>query len=571
MAKTKRSKLVIGLDFGTTFSGYYCNLAWDSEHIADNGSIAWALKGSSTDLEVIQEWPGKGNSTSQKAPTIISYENDEIRWGYEVNDMKAAIRGVKLLLDSSQVVRWVPAAESERLISDLRKEPVNIAGDYMRKMVSHIADVLDRRGMGDLLNTLDVQYVLTTPGVWSDKAKDLTMHAAHLAGIRNSQLTLLSEPEAAAVYSIRAIQPNSMAKGDCFIVCDAGGGTVDLITYRITRTEPLRMEEVTKGTGEVCGSVMLDERFEEYIIQTMGRKKYKGLSDSTKRVAMQRWQNDIKHHYSGPQDEVEDLDIGYVIPLPGMENGLHYMESAHVQAIFDPIVTQIEALISTQNDIVNTAGCSAKAIILVGGLGASQYLYKRLKRRFQGTHIMQPPNAWSAVVRGAVYRGLEGNQVVNRKARCHYGVTHRSGFIPGLHDLKDRVWNDYEEKWQARKQMKWYIIKGQSISEDKPISFGWNRSVAKNSSMKFTDHLMFCMTENAPTSRGPDKDVFQLCELETDLSKIPKELFTKRKNSKGVEYFNVHYNLTLKAASASLIFELQFNGMSYGTIRARYV
>ncbi|KAJ5771670.1 hypothetical protein N7520_002199 [Penicillium odoratum] len=569
MAETKKPKLVIGLDFGTTFSGYSYNLAWDSVRIADNGSIAWAFVGCNVDVEVIQEWPGKGNSTSQKALTLISYVNDKIRWGYEVNDMKAAIRGVKLLLDPSQVVRWLPAAESEHLISDLRKEPVDVAGDYMKRMVSHIANIIDRRGLGDLLKTLNIQYVLTTPGVWSDKAKDLTMQAAHLAGIQSSHLSLLSEPEAAAVYTIRAIQPNSMAKGDCFIVCDAGGGTVDLITYRITQTEPLRMEEVTEGTGEVCGSVMLDERFEEYLIQTMGRKNYKELSNSTKRVVMQRWQNDIKHHYSGPQDEDEDLDMGYVIPLPGIENGIHYMESAHVQEIFDPVVTQIEALISTQNDIVNAAGRPAKAIILVGGLGASEYLYKRLKLRFHGTQIMQPPNAWSAVVRGAVYRGLEGNQVVDRKARCHYGVNYSCRFDPVLHDLKDRYWCCYEEKWMANNLMTWYIRKGQSISEDKPISFPFYRSVAMNSSMKFTDELMFCMTENAPKGLGPD--VFPLCKLETDLSKISKELFIKRKNSTGIDYYDIRFNLILTAASASWIFESEFNGMNYGTVRAMYV
>lgn len=37
------------------------------------------------------------------------------------------------------------------------------------------------------------------------------MQAAHLAGIPAANLTLLSEPEAAAVYAIRTIQPNTIA------------------------------------------------------------------------------------------------------------------------------------------------------------------------------------------------------------------------------------------------------------------------------------------------------------------------------------------------------------------------
>ncbi|KAJ5640148.1 uncharacterized protein N7484_008010 [Penicillium longicatenatum] len=434
MENDKRLKLFIGLDFGTTFSG-----------------VAWALEGrKGDDVEVIQEWPGKGNSTSQKVPTLISYHNDGFQWGYQIDDMKTAIRGVKLLLHDGQPVRYVPAANSKRAINKLKKKPVDVASDYMKSIVSHAKVILDRRGMGVLLGTLDIQYNLTIPGVWSDKAKDLTTQAACFAGIPRNNLTLLSEPEAAAVYAIRAIQPNTMAKGDCFIVCDAGGGTVDLISYQITQTEPVRMKEVTEGSGEVCGSVILDGLFEDYLIKALGAKTYKGMSDATKRVAMQRWQNDIKPHYAGLEDEEGDLDLGYIIPIPGMPNGILYMENEHVKAIFDHVVARIEGLIASQKESIQKAGLSTKAIILVGGFGASEYVYKRVKGRFEGTDIMQPLNAWSAVVRGAVYRGLEGNQVGNRKARCHYGTCHHGHFSRLIHDDKDRVWSDVQEKWGIR-------------------------------------------------------------------------------------------------------------------------
>jgi hypothetical protein len=35
-------------------------------------------------------------------------------------------------------------------------------------------------------------------------------------------LKLISEPEAAAVYTLKAIQPNNLSVGDNFVVCDAG-------------------------------------------------------------------------------------------------------------------------------------------------------------------------------------------------------------------------------------------------------------------------------------------------------------------------------------------------------------
>ena len=57
----------------------------------------------------------------------------------------------------------------------------------------------------------------------SDSAKDATLKAAEKAGMGNRHdLKLISEPEAAAVYTLKAIQPNHLKTGDNFIVCDAG-------------------------------------------------------------------------------------------------------------------------------------------------------------------------------------------------------------------------------------------------------------------------------------------------------------------------------------------------------------
>lgn len=68
-----------------------------------------------------------------------------------------------------------------------------------------------------------VQFVLTVPAVWSDSAKDATLKAAEKAGMgKRHELQLISEPEAAAVYTLKAIQPNHLKIGDNFIVCDAG-------------------------------------------------------------------------------------------------------------------------------------------------------------------------------------------------------------------------------------------------------------------------------------------------------------------------------------------------------------
>lgn len=61
------------------------------------------------------------------------------------------------------------------------------------------------------LKILDLRFTLTVPAVWSDTAKDRTLNAAIQADIRPQDITLVSEPEAAALYTLRSIQSNSMA------------------------------------------------------------------------------------------------------------------------------------------------------------------------------------------------------------------------------------------------------------------------------------------------------------------------------------------------------------------------
>lgn len=71
-----------------------------------------------------------------------------------------------------------------------------------------------------------------------------------MAGL--SPATLIKEPEAAALYTIRS-HDFALNVGDAFVICDAGGGTVDLISYKVMELSPsLKLKELVPGTGTSC-------------------------------------------------------------------------------------------------------------------------------------------------------------------------------------------------------------------------------------------------------------------------------------------------------------------------------
>lgn len=72
------------------------------------------------------------------------------------------------------------------------------------------------------------------------------------------------------------------------MICDAGGRTVDLISYTITKLKPiLGVEEAAPGTGSLCGSSYLNLRFEDFLLCEPGDED--GSDDEMMTEALERF------------------------------------------------------------------------------------------------------------------------------------------------------------------------------------------------------------------------------------------------------------------------------------------
>ena len=115
------------------------------------------------------------------------------------------------------------------------------------------------------------------------------------------------------------------------------------------------------------------------------------------------------------------------------------MSPSEMNSIFEPVITKVIKLVSAQ--ILSTKK-KVSAVLLVGGFGQNNYLKERLRMTLgKSILVLQPPNAWTAVVRGAVMLGLAraipklaAVGLVSRAARKHYGVELRVEFDPEKHE-----------------------------------------------------------------------------------------------------------------------------------------
>ena len=431
-------------------------------------------------------------------PTEISYDFQDhgapaqkpiVKWGFQFRPEESRLRCIKLFLDRSQKLPfYVSPLETAAQLKKYSKNVVDAVSDYLTQVHNHTIETLTRRYGESFMSSTKVEYVLTCPAVWSDAAKNTTLQAAERAGMgAKTEIQMISEPEAAAVYTLKAIQPNHLSAGDNFIVCDAGGGTVDLIAYKIISMRPLRVEESAVGTGGLCGSAFLNYRFEEHVKERLGASRFEQLKTKKAKswqMGLKYWEEDIKRNFN----EAEHAEVNVPIPgLPddeeaGLDSGFLSLTADQVKEIFEPVVKEVCDLVQGQVDVIRQRGSIVSGIVLVGGFGQSNYLFTRLKTHFntnapppyseRPTHaqtlamdvhgsleVMQPVNAWTAVVRGAVVRGLEGSMVVSRKARMHYGTSYATVYDEDKHRVSERYWSPLWERWMVSDRMQWHIAK----------------------------------------------------------------------------------------------------------------
>jgi molecular chaperone DnaK (HSP70) len=228
--------LVIAIDFGTTYSGIAYRLLTPEEKKSPN----LTPEAIERDIRVISEWPGRETHWNEKGPTVLSYrENGEISgWGHKAKGNHVRIAHFKLGLqnvtDHYQELHSQMSALGGFLgnpdwhhPSLPLKKAVDFAADFLTCLRKYAKEHLSSNAMiQPLLGGSKVSYVITVPAIWTDRAKALTRKAATRAGIPDSNLIFIAEPEAAALFCATISKEVDLKAGDKFVVCDAGGGTV---------------------------------------------------------------------------------------------------------------------------------------------------------------------------------------------------------------------------------------------------------------------------------------------------------------------------------------------------------
>lgn len=105
-----------------------------------------------------------------------------------------------------------PAVRASKRLTELGIEPVTVVEDFLKGVRQVTLDAIRNTFGKEMVEMNDLEWILSVPAIWSDSAKDLMVKAARGAGFGRhwKDFYLVGEPEAAAAYTLKAIQSHGL-------------------------------------------------------------------------------------------------------------------------------------------------------------------------------------------------------------------------------------------------------------------------------------------------------------------------------------------------------------------------
>ncbi|KAI1002857.1 hypothetical protein K3495_g5344 [Podosphaera aphanis] len=546
-AGRSKAQLIVGIDFGTTFSGVAFAFATNTEAKED----------------IITEWPGAGSYTKQKIPTVLYYDQYQkvVGWGPDIADALAPTGYPK---PGVQKVEWFKLQlmlSGNTYIDPINLPPlppgkseIDVAADYLFKLRQAMRSQLQKT-LGEVFNREErnIRYYLTVPAIWNDAGKAATRAAAIQAGFlrdeNDNRLTLITEPEAAALFCSKAGLLN-LKVHDAVLIVDCGGGTVDLIAYEVEEESPFTVSECTAGSGDSCGSTALNRNFSNILRTKIRKMKLPDGSKTAGRVyakCIMDFENRIKADFrNNNQKWAVDVGIEAEFPEAGIEEGYMTFTNEEILQCFEPVVNRILELVRNQIIAIQAQNRVLQNVLVVGGFGASEYLFQQIKLhvppQFQ-SKVVRPMDSVAAIVKGAVTAGITERVVTSRVARRHYLMATLQPFKEGHHPEAYRVPSlDGKDRCKFTRQI--FVQKGQRVKIGEPVKVSFFRQVAPGATLMYEDILYACDDDVCP-EYTKDPRVKEVVTLTSDLSRKNLEKDFERMDTPQGTFYRVYFDIYL--------------------------
>ncbi|KAG8938456.1 hypothetical protein FRC03_007230 [Tulasnella sp. 419] len=268
-----------------------------------------------------------------------------------------------------------------------------IMADFLRYMVDlvykHFRETMDvdEKTWEGVKNR--ITYILNYSNGWNTFQHFLMRNAAILAEIVPSsdeakrRIKFVSEGEASLHWCIKnRVGLRKLSVGNQFIVVDAGGGTIDISSFKCVGTDHLEFEESSIPECHLQGSAFVTQAFREYVQAKLEGSSF-GTPETIDRIVGNFEQQAMRTFKDRNEDMIvqfgryQDNDPGF-----GINAGQLLVPGKEMAQCFELACNAIVA--SVKAKVV--PDCKA-ILVLVGGFSRNEYLFKEVRSRLHELDI----------------------------------------------------------------------------------------------------------------------------------------------------------------------------------------
>ncbi|KAK7415470.1 hypothetical protein QQZ08_012337 [Neonectria magnoliae] len=372
----------IGIDFGTTFLGLSCLI----------GNVAWSHP-------ITLSWSG---GYQIKFPSKVTSSGGNILCGLMIPEGERSIEWFKLALLyrddlDREIVQSPLFAQYENFRHEIGFRVDEATTNFFRNMWEDFF----RQFLPEHRNeTYEYFLTIAVPARWPRYAFDSIRKAINNSGIAadlRENCRFVTQPEATILGVIdapaRVLSPGDymygpdIQAGDTMLVCDCGGGTVDLGGYLVSSLNPFVVNECIPTTCSFNGSLKLDDRFMALLenkvnnipthVRFNSRKKRCFRSFSEK-----HWEFDMKRNFGGEQSVwTYEVPSNWLDSAAKNDRPQLRFTNEELAAVFEPVLN-IAQLVEVQiHDINMKMGKPPKYVLVAGGFGLILYLQRAIYER----------------------------------------------------------------------------------------------------------------------------------------------------------------------------------------------
>ena len=411
----EKNKIIIGLDFGSTQSGYqiFNNSIIDFE----NGKII------TTEL-IFDSYFKKGLSIGIKAK---NYPKKNIE-----SEKKLYFTKFKRNLDPKNKNNM---ANSTIPIGGQLENDIVIK-EFLILMKEHI---IENVGGINYLNIKDIKWILTVPPLLDENAKNKMRELAIKAEMRNVEIALEPEVASLAIFYEKNIGEELLKPKNTFLLVDMGGLTVDFTAMKIL-DENHNLEQLLEPVSYTFGSNFINDEIINIIETVYGKEKL----DKVKKENYDKWEETLEE-IEKKKKEIDDNEAksfnliikfndkrcgtlsdnckftynGTEIPYTSTSINIpNHLILKIINDLGNKILKKIKQKISETKEDINY-------IILTGGFSNNIILRKKIKNSLENSAsdliFLNEPE--KTVMKGAALYGIKPNQIKKRIMPISIGIS----------------------------------------------------------------------------------------------------------------------------------------------------